>query len=349
MKQNMLTKKRKLKEGEIIKLKYDEAFKMMYANPEHIEILTALISKILKVKYEDIEGRISLLPLNNPNKTIGEKKLERDIVVSLKTDSKYKIIIELNIRKGFYDTIINRNLLYLNDVARGGVIEGEGYIEIPTTILVNLNDFFINSREKIFDEYLYRNEEGDVLTYKNRILNINIEKCYKVWYNKQYENLKEDDKDLLLFCASLEIDENEDFTNCIEEINVSKRIKEVMKAVILEMCQDEELVGRYYNKEEEEERILSGIIQEEKKKSLAIGIEQGKLEGIEEGKLQGIEEGKLQGIKEGKLEGLKQGKSETLKTVVLNLQKQNLELETISEICNLSKSEVLKILNDNKN
>ena len=47
MKQNMLNKKRNLKPGEIVSLHYDQAFKIMYANPDHIEILTMLLSTLL--------------------------------------------------------------------------------------------------------------------------------------------------------------------------------------------------------------------------------------------------------------------------------------------------------------
>ena len=32
----------------------------MFANPDHLEILTLLLSRILKVEYKDIVGRVSL-------------------------------------------------------------------------------------------------------------------------------------------------------------------------------------------------------------------------------------------------------------------------------------------------
>ena len=106
MTKNMLEKKRKLGPGEIVPLYYDEAFKIMYANSEHLEILTVLLSKILEIEYDDIVGRITLLPLSVPNKTLGEKKCERDVVVSLKWEDKekdnYQIILEVNVKKEFY-------------------------------------------------------------------------------------------------------------------------------------------------------------------------------------------------------------------------------------------------------
>ena len=70
MKQAMLNKKRNLKPGEMVELIFDEAFKIMFANPDHLEILTILLSRILKIEYKDLLGNITLLPLNKPNKTL---------------------------------------------------------------------------------------------------------------------------------------------------------------------------------------------------------------------------------------------------------------------------------------
>ena len=64
-------RKLKLKKGEKIPLCYDECFKIMFANPNRMEPLTLLLSKILKVEYEELEGKIELYPLILPNETIG--------------------------------------------------------------------------------------------------------------------------------------------------------------------------------------------------------------------------------------------------------------------------------------
>ena len=123
MKQSMLNKKRNLKPGEIIKLAYDQAFKIMYGSSDHIEILTMLLSKILEVDYNDLVGKITLLPLNVQNKTIGEKKSERDVVVSVKTDKNYRIVLEVNVKKEFYESVINR---YTFDISKK-ILEGKNY------------------------------------------------------------------------------------------------------------------------------------------------------------------------------------------------------------------------------
>ncbi len=54
----IVEKKKTLKEGEMIQLCYDEAFKIMFANNDHLEILTMLLSKILKIDYSLLEGNV---------------------------------------------------------------------------------------------------------------------------------------------------------------------------------------------------------------------------------------------------------------------------------------------------
>ena len=73
----LLEKKRNLKPGEMIKLSYDEAFKIMYGDPKNIEILTFFLSKVLGVKYEDLENKVTLLPLKTPNNTYIQEKVRR--------------------------------------------------------------------------------------------------------------------------------------------------------------------------------------------------------------------------------------------------------------------------------
>ena len=148
MKQNILTKKRNLQDGEIIPLYFDEAFKIMFANPNHLEILTLLLSRILKVEYKDIVGRVSLAPLSIPNHTLGEKKTERDVVVSINTNNSKKIILEVNVKKKFYQSIMDRNIFYMQEVATSGFEEGADFENLDITFLVNFNTFYVDKINK---------------------------------------------------------------------------------------------------------------------------------------------------------------------------------------------------------
>ena len=314
MKQTMLNKKRNLKPGEIIPLIFDEAFKIMFANPEHLEILTILLSRVLKIEYKDLEGNITLLPLNKPNKTLGEKKQEKDVLVSIKTTDKYKVVLEVNVKKKFYETVSDRNLYYSFEVAGRGLEEGVDYSNLGITVLVNFNTYFTDlENQNVFDEYLLRNEEGNVLSKKFKVYNINIAECYNLWYHNNYQGKFElYEEDLMLLCAAMKVSQEEDFIKIINLVRIKSEIKELMEGVMKTMNENEEFVGRYYDWKEENDRINQAIIKEEKAESFKEGI-------------------------------LKKQKE-----IVLNMAKDNVSLDIISKYTNLEIQEIETIINNSK-
>ena len=312
--EKLLDKKKKLKEGEMIQLCFDEAFKIMFGNSEHIEILTMLLSKIFKVPYEELEGKVEVKPLKAPSKTIGEKKCERDVVVSIKHDTTYNIVLEVNVKKRFYQTIIDRNLYYTFQTAGHTLIEAETYDKIPYTFLINFNTFFVNNEQKdIIEEFHYRDKYGYLLTEKSVNYNINIEECYKLWYTNDYQGKFEPyEEDLVLLCAAMMVDNQNDFHNIVSMVRMKPEIKDLMEGLVRQMNNDEKLVTEYRTWKEEEELINKAIINEVREDSFNAGIEQGK------------------------------------KEMVLNLYKENIPLEVIAKCANLTIEEVKKIIDDNQ-
>ncbi len=94
---------------------------------------------------------------------------------------------------------------------------------------------------------------------------------------------------------------------CMNKVEMSDEIRNEMEGVLDNMCRDEKLVSRYYNREEEERRIQEGIYKEIKE-TTAI---------------------------------------ETKKEIVIKLYNQKkLSLEEIAYANSLTSSEVEKIIND---
>ena len=317
----LLEKKKMLKEGEMIQLCFDEAFKIMFGNSEHIEILTMLLSKIFKVDYEKLEGNVELKPLKTPSKKIGEKKCERDVVVSIKHDEIYNIVLEVNVRKKFYQTIIDRNLYYTFQTAGHTLIEKETYDKIPYTFLINFNTFFINrTKKEVFEEFLLQDKYGMVLSEKYKIYNINIEECYNLWYHNNYQGKFESyEEDLVLLCASLMVKEEEEFKKILKMIQMKPEIKELMEGVTRQMNHDEELVTEYKTWKNENERINASIINEERKEAHQEGLE----------------------------EGIKEGALNTKREMVLKMNNKKISLDVISECTDLSIDEIENIINNN--
>ena len=313
----LLEKKKKLKEGEIIELCFDQAFKIMYGNSKHIEILTMLLSKIFKVDYEVLEGKVEIMPLKEPSKKIGEKKVERDVVVSIKHNETYNIILEVNVKKRFYQAIIDRNLYYTFQTAGHTLIEKETYDKMPYTFLINFNTFFINrSKNNVFEEFVLQDKYGMVLSEKYKIFNINIEECYNLWYHNNYQGkFGAYEEDLVLLCASLMVKEEKDFKEILQMIQMKPEIKKLMEGVTRQMSHDEELVTEYKTWKNENERINASIINEERKEAHEEGYE----------------------------EGLEKGIDTRNKEIVLEMYKNNISLEMIAKCTNLPIEEIEKI------
>ena len=170
----------------------------------------------------------------------------------------------------------------------------------------------------IFDEYYFRNDEGFILTTKEKILEINIAECYRSWYNSTYKSLTDiNQKDLLLLGAAMYTSNTKEFNACIEEIKVDKNIKNIMEEVSDYMNNNNELKVRYYDFLEETKRLNDSIINDEKRKSkdegIALGIEQKQNE------------------------------------MVLNMFNKGWNIDLISEGTNLSINEVNNIIKNSKN
>ena len=155
------------------------------------------------------------------------------------------------------------------------------------------------------------------ITDKNINYNINIEECYKLWYNDEYQGKFEPyEEDLVFLCAAMMVDNQEDFHNIVSMVRMKPEIKDLMEGLVRQMNNDEKLVTEYRTWKEEEELINKAIIEEVRYDSFNAGIEQGKKEDIEQ--------------KE--------------KEMVLNMYEDNASLELISKYTKLTVDEVKKII-----
>ena len=58
------------------------------------------------------------------------------------------------------------------------------------------------------------------------------------------------------------MDKKKDFMKYMKKVEMSPEFRSEMEGVLDNMCKDEKLVSRYYNREEEERRIQEGIYKE---------------------------------------------------------------------------------------
>ena len=286
------------KQDEMIPLTFDEAARIMFANQDNITPLALLLSLILKENQDDLKDRIQIINPYVPNKDLGEKKTERDIVVRLISDNNYndqKIVLEINFLK-----------------------ENESYSKIKSSLLINLNTFFVDYKNKPwYDAYYYCNEYGYIYSKKQRIININIADCYQKCYNQlvpEFENLEE--KKLFYLCAAMLTNKKEEFNDLLQKSGIDSETRNNMVEVCDNMNDNEELKLRYYDINEERRRIYEAAIEDSKEMAREEGIQQGIQEGIEQNK----------------------------KEMVLNLNHNGVSLDIIAKSSNLTIDEVKAII-----
>ena len=149
MTSHVVKRKRRLKSGEKVPLMYDECIKIMFANPNHLEPLILLLSKVLRVDYEELVDKVELAPTTLPNNIIGAKKTDRDIVVYINKYVRDKIIIEVNMRKEYFETITNKSLYYMFETSGTGLNENDTYDKVEPTFLICFNTFFVDNIHNI--------------------------------------------------------------------------------------------------------------------------------------------------------------------------------------------------------
>ncbi len=279
-----MNKKKKLGPGEKIPLSFDEAARIMFTNPNRMEPLNFLVSLILGIPYKEVEGNIELVNPRQNNYQIGKKKTKCDIIVNFNTNTnKVGLIIEINIRDSLYETIMNRNLFYMNRLFTSKLKSGEDYEELEKVLLVNFNNFYTdNIRQDIFDYYYIQNKYGHILTEKQEILCINIEECFKLLYDNDMKFRNSYERDLFYLSCALETKKQKDFEYALSKIEIDKSVKEMIMEVSEDMNNQDELVSLFYDKDEEEQRIRNGIMKEIKRKAHADGITEGILQNKKE-------------------------------------------------------------------
>ena len=223
--------------------------------------------------------------------------------------------MEINIKRGLFDSVIDRNLYYMFQESGHTLKKGMDYSKIPYTVLINFNTFFINGEQKdVFEEFSYRDKYGMELTEKNKIINVNIEECYRLWYNQEYQGKFEPyEEDLMLLCAAMMVDNQDEFHNILDMVRMKPEIKKLMESVVRNMNDDERLVSEYRSWKEEERLINEAIINEVREKSINEGIAQNR------------------------------------KEMILNMHNKNISLDIIAECANLTEEEVRGIIDSNIN
>ena len=234
-----------------------------------------------------------------------ENKKERNKQVDLLLEYRgEKINIEIN---NYYSKgITDRNIVYASYI-HGKQLDYEDntYSNINKTIQINLNNIRTNSTLR--ERYFFRNDKNTILSEKFEIDQIDMVLARDICYN-DYSNK------LARWCMVLTSKTKEEFKKYLGEDLMEKEAKEKLEEKTSKMSDDEEVYALYsaYTKEELEKNTL---------------IEEAEQRGHEKGTKEGIE----QGIKNEKI------------SIAKNMIKENIDIDIISKITDLTKEEIEKL------
>lgn len=173
--------RKQLRNKKFINLSNDAMFKTIIANPKDTRYMNKLLTDILGYEVEVVEYLQNELPIN----TKDERRKRVDVLVKSKEEE--VILIEVNTN---YEASKIRNSFYLSSaIVRNLKINEEYGSFAKCTMLINLN-FNQGKRIPIKREYYYKCDDDDIYTYQQKIININVDRCKREWYEKNVKGEK---------------------------------------------------------------------------------------------------------------------------------------------------------------
>ena len=158
--------------------RYDAVFKEVFLNEKNEEILKKLLEQSLNVKIHAIE---TLMERNQGNVHVRKKVL----VIVLHTDQGI-IGLEMNVN--------NRNLHIRNtvlafDLYNHYIYRGDEYDDLIQVIQVNYT-YGLGKKYNEVEVYELQNERKEQLLKNFKIIEWNMDKIMKFWYDKDEENIE---------------------------------------------------------------------------------------------------------------------------------------------------------------
>ena len=303
---------------EVFSLSYDAMFRAIFSDNKFL--LVKLVKAILNYYKIDININEDNLIIKKNELNIdnyNNKRFVCDYIIRIDEDHEINIELNRNPYRGLYE----RNITYSFKIYYEHFKVGNTYQDFNkyTLLQVNFNKYRNPNGKSINRFYLIDIDDADnMLTTNYSIMNIDIEKCYKLVYNKT--NLDEV-SELEVWGAIINATYLEDIASILEsgKISMSKEEKEKFLDEVEEKSHDKSIYEAVTMEKTLDDRIKI--------------IENGAIrQGLEKGMAQGIEKGMAQGLKQGLEQGIAQGRDAAIDDMIMIMFKKNISFEDISEI-----------------
>ena len=248
--------------------KYDRTFKEIFLKEENEELLLLILEETLNTKVAKIKQRN--IELNNGNIFVRRKHLD----ILLETDQG---LIGIEINSSVEDYLHPRNLAFQCDNYAHYTLVGQDYTEEVQIIQINLT--YKMQDEELVRRYFIQDRTGKKYAQNFQIIEWNMDKIMKFWYDKNEEKIEEY-KHLIMLDLS-----KEDLKKLAKK---DREVEKYMKEV--ERVNEDPRFREYMTKEEDQKKIYN------------TQMSKAYNEGISEGISKGIEQGILEGGKEKSIE-----------------------------------------------
>ena len=255
-KKNAYVKKEYTK-GYKIPIISDTMFETMINNESRKKYAVLIIASVLKRDYDEIYDSIEYVKNKLDKQLDIEKGREVDFICKLKDEY---IGIEMN--NNYSKEAYERNISYAMGIYKSKEIRGSRY-SFNKVIQININNFTFENNNKEVEEYALRNQDGEYLTEKIKIINIYLPNIRKKYYNK--EELNELDKVMLVL--------NEEDNNNLSKLYKGERVMEDYIKDAKRASINDDIAG-LYDKELHEELLRNTELYNAKQK----GIRENKIE-----------------------------------------------------------------------
>ena len=237
--------------------KYDRAFKEIFLKEENEELLLVILKETLHTKVAKIIQRN--IELNSGNIFIRRKYLD----ILLETDQG---LIGIEINSSAEDYLHPRNLAFQCDNYAHYTLVGKDYTEDVQIIQINLT--YGMKDDELVRRYFIQDKTGKKYATNFQIIEWNMDKLMKFWYDKDEEKIEEY-KHLIMLDL------------CKEDLKkLAKKDREVEKYMEeVERVNQDPKFREYMTKEEDQKKIYNtqmskafhdGISQGEKENSIEI-------------------------------------------------------------------------------
>ena len=256
-------KKKEYYKGYKIPIISDTMFKTMLNNTNRKQYASLLIAITLNKDYEEIYNNIEFVKDTLDKERDIEKGRTVDFIC--KINNRY-IGIEMN--NNFSKSSLERNISYMMDIYKSNLRRGEGY-NFNYVVQININNFAFNGNDQEVEEYSLKNNKGELLTDKIKIINIYLPLIRKKYYNKDV--LNDIDKLMLVFNE----EDDEELSKVYKGVSIMEEyVKEAKRA-----STNEDIVG-LYDKELHEEKLRITELEEARDEGEKSGIAIGEKKGI---------------------------------------------------------------------